>query len=338
MTQGTLMQPRRVVIGCDLFLDLKLYHLPDEELQRLREACPFIEVVELNTGGELDVALDTVEVYWGNRITRDLISRLPSLKWIHFGSVGVDRAVTPEVSRRNIVVTNSRGVMVGAMVATTVGFMCALARGFHYCWQLRAKGALNRRTFDQYFQDIHDLEDETCLIVGCGDVGRRLVAICVSLGMKVIAIKNDISQSNSGVQGVYGLDQLGQVVKDADYVINLLPLTPSTRGVFDAAVFNNMKPRAFFINVGRGETVREEDLISALTNGVIAGAGLDVFSVEPPSPDWILWRLPNVVLTPHVAGVSKGYWKKECALMRDNLWRYVNQEPLLNVVDMHKGY
>jgi phosphoglycerate dehydrogenase-like enzyme len=339
MSYATVGTSRRLTIGCDLFLPLQLYHVPKQMLHQLQQGFPGVAVVEFNAGRESQVSAEAIEVYWGNRITPSLIARLPSLRWIHFGSVGVDRALGQAVLERGIIVTNSKGVMVAPMVATILAFLCALARGFQSCWQLRAEGRLDRENMDRHFDQIHDLEGETCLIVGLGEVGRRFSNICEALGMRVVAIKRSLaSPSPPWVDRLYTLEQLGQAVQEADYVVNLLPLTSSTKEVFHAAVFNKMKPQAFFINVGRGETVKEADLVDALTRRTIAGAGLDVFAHEPLPADSPLWRLSNVILTPHIAGLSQRYWEGEYSLMAENVRRYLRNEPLVNVVDITRGY
>ena len=333
-----LMRSGKLTIGCDLFLDLRLYHIPQALLDHLYATFPDIQVVEIDAGRGTHVPSEAIEVYWGNRITSEIIEQLPRLRWIHFASVGVNRALSPDVLKRKIVVTNSKGVMVAPMVATTLAFMCTLARGFQYCWQLRADGKLNRRNFDQHFEQVYDLEGETCAIVGLGEIGSRLSAVCRALGMRVLAVKRDTTSVRDGVERLYSLEQLGEAVQEADYVINLLPLIPSTRGVFNSAIFERMKAAAFFISMGRGETVSEANLIESLRHHRIAGAGLDVFQDEPLPTESPLWHMPNVVLTPHIGGMSPAYWGRECALMKENLKRYLHHEPLKNVVDMQRGY
>lgn len=332
------MKTRNLIIGCDLFLDLKLYHVPAVQLDRIAQDFPSVTIHEINTNTARPVDLNAIEVYWGNRITRELIAKMPALKWIHFGSIGVNRANVPEVLERKILVTNSKGTMETAVAMAALGFILVLARGFHHCAKLQMQKALNRATYDEFFDDTHELEGQRCLIVGLGDIGKKLARVCAALGMRVSAVKNDISRLPENVDKVYRLGSLAEAVQDADYVVNLLPFTQATGRVFDAGVFSKMKKSAFFINVGRGETVNEADLIAALRDKAIAGAGLDVFEHEPLSFDSELWNLPNAVITPHIAGLSNKYWDRECALFCANLKRYTQGESLLNVVDLTRGY
>jgi phosphoglycerate dehydrogenase-like enzyme len=133
-------------------------------------------------------------------------------------------------------------------------------------------------------------------------------------------------------------DELTQLVGQADIVVSSVPLTPKTIGLFDAAMFARMKPTAFFINVGRGKTVVTKDLIAALNEHRIAGAGLDVVDPEPLPPDHPLWKTANVIITPHVGDISQLRMQRMWLVMRENLRRYVAGEKLLSVVNTTRGY
>lgn len=326
-----------MTVGCDLFLDLKLYRVPEALLQRLHSEFPSVRFVEVNTGSPSAGPIEDVEVYWGNRITGQLIAAMPKLKWIHFGSVGVNRADVPAVRDRGIVVTNSRGASAASVAASAVAFMCALARGLHIAVSLRRQSDLSRERFDDVFEQIRDLDGDVCVIVGCGEAGRRVSRACAGLGMHTIAVKAHPETPCPHAEETYGPDRLPEAVERADFVINLLPLTRASERLFDATLIGRLKPSAYFINVGRGETVDESALIQALQAGRIAGAGLDVFAREPLPSESPLWALDNVLLTPHVAGIGPAYWRTAGDLLVENLRRYLAGQPLLNVVDPSKG-
>lgn len=326
---------RPLLVGCDLFLDLKLYRVPPAVLAALRRRFPSMRVVPVNVKGARP-PLDRIEVYWGNRVTPELIAAMPALRWIHFGSVGVNRALTPETFRRRILVTKSPGMMSAAVAATAVSLLTGLARGLHRCWRLREDGRLSRASFDEFFDQVHDLEGQRCLVAGLGDVGGRVASACRALGMEVRAIATEAGLRR-GVP-VAPLSRLRAEAARADYVVNLLPLTSATRRAFSRDVLVALKRTAYFINVGRGETVDEGALIDLLRRGRIAGAGLDVFENEPLAPSSPLWRLDNVILTPHVGGLSRSYWDRQAALMADNLDRYLAGTPLRHRVDLARGY
>lgn len=327
------------MVACDLIKDQRLYSLPAGVKERLEET--FHGAVKLVLFDERVAAPEVeaeVAVYWGNYFSAGLLDRMPGLKWIHCASVGVDRAAVPEIERRNVIVSNSRGILAAPVSAAAMGMICALARGFHHAWRLRSEGRLTRELFDQHFDDVHDLDGETVLVVGLGDAGRRVAAACIALGMKVIAIKNRVGESPPNVERVYSLEKLAEAAAEADYVVNLLPLTERTRGVFTEDVFRAMKVTAFFINVGRGQTVDELALVRALERHTIAGAGLDVFDVEPLPHSSALWKLPNTILTPHVACLSVHYWRKQIALFEQNVRLFMAGKNLVNTIDFRLGY
>lgn len=334
-----MLSTAHAVVACDLFLDLRLYCVPQWLMDQLSEAFPNVLFQPVNVPGA-SLLDSSATVYWGNRITPEIIGGMPYLRWIHFGSVGVDRARTPEVRERNIMVTSSRGTVVAPMVASALAFMASLARGLHRSEALRRSGGMNRKSFDAYFDQIRELAGERCLIVGYGDVGQRLGRVCRALDMDVVAIRRPGKEACSELSESYPIEKLADAASTADYVVNLLPYTAHTERVFDRAFFSAMKPDAFFINIGRGETVDEDALIDVLAEDGIAGAGLDVFAVEPLTPDSPLWNMPNVMLTPHVAALGERYWERQAALFSHNLHCYLERDikGIRNVVDMSSGY
>ena len=298
------------VIGCDLFLDLDIFNVPKHFLNELKEN--YI-VKEVNTYDSNDVDISDIEIYFGNRINLDLIERMPNLKWIHFGSVGVDKVLN---MNKDIIVTNSKGTMDEALSCSALSLMFSLARGVNHCYDLRFKKDLSRNSMNEHFDKLQNLYNQKILIVGCGSVGNKVSLVCEAMGMDVIKMT---SKDN--------LNSLCDLVKDVDFTLNLLPYTEKTKSIFNKKAFVNMKNNSYFINIGRGETVVEKDLVEALHNNWIGGAGLDVFENEqklPKSPlndDSLLWDMNNVIITPHIAGWSNDYWNKQIRLCRDNLKR-----------------
>jgi len=326
---------KKAIVACDLFLSLRLYHLPDWLQERLKIAFPNVEIIPVNTPIHPQVE-QSATVYWGNRITSEIIVNMPNLEWIHFGSVGVNRVNITELSKRKILITSSKGLVISSMVASAIAFMTSLARGIHLNQILRNQNNMNRESFDNYFDQIHELSGERCLIVGFGDVGKRLAQVCKALEMNVSVISRSVKK-HYYVDDFYSLNQISDAASNADYIINLLPLNSETEKVFTHSVFRIMKKSAFFINIGRGETVDEEALILALENKQIMGAGLDVFAHEPLTHNSPLWKMENVILSPHVAGLSKGYWDRQADLFIKNLMLYLEGDnaSMHNIVNMN---
>lgn len=332
-SKKNILSNKKAIIACDLFLPLRLYHLPDWLQDQLKVAFPNVEIVPVNTP-ESPLTIDDATVYWGNRITHEIIAKMPKLEWIHFGSVGVNRVNINELSEKHVLITSSKGLVVSSMVTSAVAFMTNLARGMHYSQKLRDSNCMTRNEFDKYFDQIHELSGERCLIVGFGDVGKKLSKVCQALEMHVSVVSRSLIVDES-IDVFFTLDELSAAVFEADYVVNLLPLNDETNQVFTQNVFSKMKSSAFFINIGRGETVDEDALISALENNIITGAGLDVFAQEPLSIDSPLWTMDSVVLSPHVAGLSKGYWDRQATLFIKNLELYLNGKhgSLINIMN-----
>jgi len=305
-------------IGCDLTRDLTIYKNPKEYFNELKNN---FEVVMMDPYNLPSVdELRDIEIYFGDRITPSIVDKLPKLKWIHLTSVGYDKL--SDLDRKDLIITNSKNTMDNGVISTILGFMFSLSRGLHYCLKSET---IDRYKFEKYFNKIQDVIGQSILIVGMGNIGNKLSKICESLGMTVRGI-------NRQFKNVYTLKELSNIVSEFDYVVNLLPYSKETDKIFNKNIFNRMKDTAFFINVGRGKSVVESDLIEALSNSEIGGAGLDVFEKEPLSEDSKLWDLDNVIITPHIAGYSNEYWKNQKKLFSENLNRYLNNKTMLNEI------
>ena len=174
-------------------------------------------------------------------------------------------------------------------------------------------------------------------VVGLGTIGREIARLANSIGMRVIGTRNN-PEPVPHVEKVYGADELRSVLSEADFVVLIAALTPETRGMIGKAELAAMKQDAYLINVARGAIVVEADLIEALQNGTIAGAALDVFETEPLPPESPLWKMENVIITPHIAGARPDYLHAVSEIFSKNLTRYISGEPLFNVVDRDKCY
>ena len=175
-------------------------------------------------------------------------------------------------------------------------------------------------------------------IIGLGGTGIEAAKRAVGFGMSVIAIESEDIAKPDFVDQVWKHDRLHDLLERADVVIICAPLTEQTRGMFGRTEFQRMKPTAFIINVTRGQIVDEDALLEALDKGLIAGAGLDVTPEEPLPPESPLWRMDNVIVTPHASGGSPRRDDRSVALFCENLKRFLNDEPLLSVIDKRKGY
>lgn len=265
----------------------------------------------------------------------EALAAAKSVQWIHLLSAGVERCVSiPAVRERNILVTNMQRIggpiIAEHVMAMTLAFTRALdfyipARARHE-WRAAPEG----RT--------EVIQGKTMLVVGLGGIGSEVAKRAHALGMRVVATRARGRTGPDFVDYVGLPGELHKLATGADFVVNTAPLTPQTKGIFDAAFFAKMKPTAYFINIARGGSVVTDALVAALQNKQIAGAGLDVTDPEPLPPGHPLWNAPNVIITPHVANDSDLGYGVQVAISKENLRRYIAGERMLSVVDVARGY
>ena len=211
-----------------------------------------------------------------------------------------------------------------------------LARGYHIYRDNQIEKNWQRRAIP--LSANREIQGQTLLVTGLGGIGEGVARRAHALGMRVIATRNSSRTGPEYVEYVGLANELLELTRQADFIVNTLPLTGTTTGIFDADFFKTMKDTAYFITVGRGKSVVTSDLIAALEAGELAGAALDVLEQEPLPVDSPLWGMKNVIITPHVAGTTRDSRQRSVVIIRENLRRYVNGEPMLNVVDKVKGY
>jgi phosphoglycerate dehydrogenase-like enzyme len=224
------------------------------------------------------------------------------------------------------------------MAEHAIALMLALARALPQYGAEQQAGAWTRGFRDQRAERLIEVEDKTMLVVGLGGIGTETAKRAHGLGMHVIATRNSRREGPEYVEYVGLADEYRTLAARADVVVNATPLTPETRGMFDAQFFAAMRDDAFFINIGRGESVVTADLAAALQAGTIGGAGLDVTDPEPLAPGHPLWSMTNVIITPHIATASDFRSDRTVTLVAENLRRYARGDAVLSVVDLAAGY
>jgi phosphoglycerate dehydrogenase-like enzyme len=265
------------------------------------------------------------------------MDRVPRLRWLHSAADGVDYLRGTPIMSSNVLVTNTR--LFGTPIAEYV-FASALAfyRDFprmHQRFQTERVYPANQ--WAEYCGD--ELSGKTMAIIGFGDIGRALAKRARAFEMHVVGTRRSVTQvtEQDGVR-VYPAAALHEVLALGDVVVLSLPLTDDTEDLIDEAALGAMKPSAYLVTVGRGRVVKEAALLRALREGWIAGAGLDVHSQKPVPTDSPFFDLPNVIMTPHMSGITRNFHPRLTQLFCENLRRYLAGEPLLNVVDKRKGY
>jgi phosphoglycerate dehydrogenase-like enzyme len=306
-----------------------------DALEDIRKAAPQVRFVEFssNTPGR-DIA--DADAAFGI-CSADVLAKAKKLQWIQWLGAGVERCVTvPAVQQRQPLITNMQRAAAGSMAEHVMAMMLTLSRRFGYYFEEQHDGHWSAA--DPNRPEISDLEGKTVLVVGLGGIGTEVAKRAHAFGMRVTATRASGRTGPDYVSYVGLPEELPTLAKDADFVVNCTPLTQATTGIFNAQFFALMKPTAYFLSVGRGRSTVTADLVSALRDKRIAGAGLDVTEPEPLPAESPLWRLPNVIITPHVSADTALANELRVGILRENLRRYVAGEPMLSVVDISKGY
>jgi phosphoglycerate dehydrogenase-like enzyme len=261
------------------------------------------------------------------------LHRAPGLRWIHSRSAGLDGVLAPEVVAHPAVLTNGRGAFSPALGEWV------LAALLHFLKDLRRLGRQQAQATWEPF-DAERLAGRTAGIVGYGDIGREVAARLRPLGVRVVALRRrpELALGDPLVDETFAPGRLLDLVAAADDLVVALPLTPQTRGLVRREAIAAMKPGGVLVNVGRGPTVDEAALVRALEQGRIRGAALDVFETEPLPAGHPLWRLPNVLLSPHCADNVPGWVDGAMRVFLGQLERFRRGEPLRDPVDKAAGY
>ena len=312
-----------------LNLDLELV---DRHVAQIKAVSPEVEVMWLESAGEILEAMPDVHVFFGE-ISRDLFMKGHNLRWVQSRGAGVDARLFPELVESDVVLTSEKGTVGVQLAEHAMALLLGLTRGI--------ATAIRKPSWDQRMPIRNaswELDGMTMGIIGLGGTGRDLARRASAFGMRIIAVDPEDVEVPESVEKCWKMDRLDDLLQESDVVAVCAPLTAETEGMFDTQAFKRMRNHALLINVTRGRIVDEQALMQALKNGEIGGAGLDVTPQEPLPEDHPLWRMENVIVTPHAAGGSPNRQDRIVELFCDNLHRFLTDQPLLSVIDKRKGY
>ena len=309
------------------------YPVQDRHLRQIEAAAPEFEVVD---AGQQGVArgLLAADLFCGHAkvpVPWDDVVDEGRLRWIQSSAAGLDHCLVPSVIESDIVVTSASGVLADQVAEHTVALLTATLRSLPTFFQAQRQHEFVRRP-------TRDLHRTTIGIVGFGGVGRRVAEVLAPYRTKILATDMFPDDKPDHVAELWPADHLQQLLEQSDIVILCVPLTDRTRGMINAAALAQMQPHAVLVNVSRGQAVVESDLVDALRNNVLAAAAVDVTEDEPLAESSPLWDLPNVIITPHVAGQSARRIDDMTDFLCENLRRYRIGEPLRNLVDKQLGF
>lgn len=328
--------------------------LDESTLDRLRQISPQVKLrVHVADKGK-----DVPSRAWGNVDVLFTGSALPpsstktNIRWIHSLFAGVDAILEDPFIKANpdIIITNSSGIHVSNIGEYALGMILTLGHRFPRMAQAQTRVEWSEERFKLFMPQ--ELSKSTVGIMGYGRIGREIARLCKAFGATVLATKRNVKKPIDGrytlagtgdangemYDRLYPPEASGFMIKECDFVVITLPITDRTRMSFGKALFAAMKPSAYLINVGRGGIVDENELLAALQEGRIAGAAFDVFAAEPLPHDHPLWKAPNMIITPHIAGNMADYREKATEVFEENLRRYLEKQPLQNIVSRELGY
>lgn len=304
----------------------------------LRAAFPQLHVIVSCDGETVFREMADAEIFVSWTLKPEQFARAQKLRWIHSPAAGVTQLLFPAVVESDVIVTNATTVHSVPVAEQAVALLFALARRLRNSFDDQAAQRWGQKESWQPSRIPTELNGKMLGLVGFGAIGREVAARARALGMTVLAVKRDPSRGAELADRVYSPRELPALLEQADYLVVAAPGNSETRHMIGEAEFARMKPSAMLVNVSRGSLVDTDALVRALEAGTLAGAGLDVTDPEPLPSGHPLWKLPNVIITPHLAGATDRYWQRQADMVFENLRRYLAGEPLLNRVDKKRGY
>ena len=291
-----------------------------------------VDLVSMDKKEEILAKAEAADVIAGQPHLIPSITGLKNLKWIQLFSAGVDAVLTPEIINSDIIVSNVSGIHATPIAEHVIGFMLIFTKRFYDTFKKQQEKIWEAN------QDLTELREKTVLVVGLGHIGTEIARLANCFGANAVGVKRNLKNKPDFVSEVYSIDHLDNILPKADFVVLALPLTTETKHLFDMKKFEKMKKSGVIINIGRGALIKEDDLIEALEQKIIKGAGLDVTEEEPLPKESKLWEIENVVITPHHSGLSEKYMDRAIDLFCINLKAYIKGERLPNLVDKKRGY
>jgi phosphoglycerate dehydrogenase-like enzyme len=310
-----------------------------------------MQVVNADSLEEALLHVSDADAFFG-KMTPQLLAASSRLKWVQSPTASLEHFVFPELIEHPLILTNMRGLFSDVIADHVFGYILCFARNLHHYIRQQERGLWapvggeeSRAGFVSGPGHVSALDrahrhmsDQTLCVVGLGAIGKEVARRGLAFGMRVVAVDPHCSDPPEGLDRVAGMEQLNSLLGESDFVVVAAPHTPQTEGMFSEPQFRAMKQDSYLINIGRGAIVSLDDLVAALEGGQIAGAGLDVFELEPLPPEHPLWRRDDVILTPHIAGASPRIAERHLSVLLENIRRFVAGDSLLNVANKSQWF
>jgi phosphoglycerate dehydrogenase-like enzyme len=335
-----LTQPRTILVG--IYSRFPVWNIPPERVDWLRQQFPAHTFLHARNEDEALAMIGKADIVFTVEMRRPVLEAAEHVKWIHSPAAGLGAMLFPAMIESSIVMTNSRGLSADTIAEHVLLVVLAMFRKLPQC--------IDAQRSREWVQSavatgpaIRTIAGSRVLLIGLGAIGNATGQRLAALSARIDAVRRRSDAPRpSWVERVVSPDRFAELLPTADVVVLAAPQTPATRHLIGRRELDAMRPGSLLVNVSRGALVDETALVEALTAPAatrrLSGAALDVFEHEPLPPDSPLWSLPNVLITPHIAGFRPDHWEAVTSLFADNLRRFDAGQELLNVVDKREGY
>ena len=322
------------------FVVWKAYHLESNEivdryLAIVRELVSGHQYVICDDEEDVKREVVDADVMLCWKITPEVFARAQKLRWIQFGSAGIDHTVFPELLNSHVILTTLAGIHRVVVAEHVLALMLALARRLNLAASLQLQHNYDRA---EIAATADVLAGKTVGIIGLGRIGLNIARLAKAFEMTVVGTKRVLDGELPNVDQVYGAGDYRRILPLSDFLVLAVPLTAETHALIGRKEIEMMKPHSCLINVARGAMVDHDALADALKSGKLRGAALDVFPQEPLPSNSPIWDLPNVIITPHAAASHPGYAESAAYIFKKNLTAFLRGEPMTNVYDRSRGY
>jgi phosphoglycerate dehydrogenase-like enzyme len=324
-----------------------LWNAPQSFMDRLRREFPDIEFIYRPNYDNIEEYITDADIIVAASLRPEQFRAAKKLRWIYSTAAAVHQLLFPELVNGDVILTNASEVHGHCVAQHVMALIFAAARRIDVDVRYQQKRYWGQEDLWQQRPRPRELDCATLGLVGVGAIGRDVARMASAMGMRVVAVREHPQRGidwlppdspERSQHAVYGIEQLYRMLQEADFVVLAAPTTNSTRRLMNSERLAQMKPDAWLINVGRGALVDETALAQALRNKTLGGAALDVFDTEPLPADSALWGFENVIITPHVAGMTDKIWDRHFEFFGENLRQFLDGKPLRGVVDKAKGY
>lgn len=313
--------------------------LPRRYVDRLRAEFPQHTFLDAWDREAIARLLPQADVAFTPFIDREGFASAKRLRWIQSPAVGVGSLMFPELLASPVVLTSARGIRARSIAEHVIGVTIALARRLPAALRAQYSHRWAQNELEGPGSGVRGLDGLRMGIVGLGSIGMEIVRLAIPLGMRVSGIRRRASEPPpQGVERVYPPEQLPALLESSDVLVLAVPHTPETKQIIGRGELDRMPPGAILINIARGKLIDDLAVVDGLRSGQLGGAALDVFTREPLEADSPYWDLPNVIVTPHTSGAMADYWTPLLRLFSENLRRFEQGSPLVNLVDKVAGY